>query len=133
VRRIIGPVLEARGFVMDYMDDQLYDGDGQSEVVFYRSSDCKVQSYLSSRAGEVNAMIAPLNAPNVFGLLDHSGKWQYFARFITRPDLSITRLARLSTSTYEIDEERVESVRNRILENYPSAHAGILKMFGRAE
>jgi hypothetical protein len=69
----------------------------------------------------------------VFGLLDRSGKWQYLARFIARPDLSITQLAGLSKLTYENDEERVESVRNGIVENYPSAHTGIFKMFGCAE
>jgi hypothetical protein len=43
------------------------------------------------------------------------------------------QLAGLSKSTYENDEERVESVRNGIVENYPSAHTGIFKMFGCAE
>jgi hypothetical protein len=130
VQTIVGPALEELGFVEDEVDDNVDEGGRLGAVVFYRSGDCKLQIYRSSRAGEVNSMIAPLAASNVFGLTDSSGYWQYLKRFVPRPNLSISQLAQLSSQVFESDEERIVFERDNIVKYFPYAHAGILEMFG---
>jgi len=95
--------------------------------VYYRSKDCKIQVYESSREGEVNCMIAPLDAPNEFGL--RSEKWQFLARFGTRPDSPLEELARLAKAEYESFAKPLEWVKDRIEKYFEDAHAGILEMY----
>lgn len=63
-------------------------------VVIYRGPDCKIQIYYSSREGEVNAMIGPLDAPNKHGTYDDSGEWRYFTDFEIQPTLSLEELVK---------------------------------------
>jgi len=79
VRSIVEPLLIQLGFQLEEFGDVDYYGRTAS-VMFFRSKDCKVQVYDAPREGEINCMIAPLDAANVFGLYDRSGKWQYFPR-----------------------------------------------------
>lgn len=127
VEATVGPVLAERGFVVDGVDDHPDAGGRERHVVYYRSNDCKVQVYQSSRDGEVNAMIAPPDAVNQYG--PDTKKWQYFTRFTPRPDLPLHELARVARAEYEAYSDPLEWVRDRIMNTYDSAHAGILQMY----
>ncbi len=129
VRAVVEPLLTERGFFLDEIDDTPDEGGRGQHVVYYRSNDCKIQVYESSREGEVNCMIAPLDAPNEFGL--RAKKWQYLTRFIKRPDLPLEELAELARGEYEAYENPLDWVRDRLAKYYEAAHAGILKMYGK--
>lgn len=125
VRAIIEPSLVDLGFELDNVDTDVAEGGPQGSVVYYRSNDCRMQVYLSSREGSINCMIAPLSAPNTFGPQDRSGVWQYLGRFVPRDQ---------RVNDESIDPKgpahQLEWVRARIADYYPAAHAGILEMFG---
>ena len=127
---IVGPVLAELGFTLDEIDDSPDEERGGSRhIVYYRSNDCKIQVYESSREGEINCMIAPLDAPNDFGL--RTKKWQYLTRFASRPDgVPLAELVRLAKAEYDSYTNPLEWVRDRIVRNYEAAHAGILQMYG---
>jgi hypothetical protein len=130
VQTIVGPLLKKLGFVLDEIDDSSDEGGRRQHVVYYRSNDCKIQVYESSREGEVNCMIAPLDVPNEFGL--RAKKWQYLTRFTKRPDLPLEELATIARAEYEAYANPLEWVRDRIVKYYEVAHAGILEMYGPA-
>lgn len=87
VQLLVGPALSDRGFALEQVFDGTDSGGRDLSVVYYRGPDCKIQIYESSREGETNCMIAPLSAPNEFGLRSTTTKWQYLTRFAKRPDL----------------------------------------------
>jgi hypothetical protein len=128
VRTIVEPLLKELGFVLDGIDDSPDEGGRPQHVVYYRSEDCKIQVYESSREGEVNCMIAPLDAANKFGL--RAKKWQYLTRFAKRPDLPLAELARSARAEYEAHANPLYWVRDRIVKYYEAAHAGILELYG---
>ncbi|HZC90801.1 MAG TPA: hypothetical protein VE400_09110 [Mycobacterium sp.] len=128
VQTIVGPLLTELGFVLDEVDDSPDPGGRSQHIVFYRSNDCKIQVYQSSREGETNCMIAPLGVPNEFGL--RAKKWQYLIRFARHPDLPLGELVKFTRSEYEAYANPLEWVRDRILKCYAAAHAGILEMYG---
>ena len=128
VQTIVGPVLKGLGFVLDGIDDNPDEGGRRQDVVYYLSDDCKIQVYESSREGETNCMIAPLDAPNAFGL--RAENWQFLTRFSKRPDLPLAELAALARAEYESYANPLEWVRDRIVKYYGAAHRGILEMYG---
>lgn len=69
--------------VLDELDDGPAEGGIAQSIVYYRSSDCRLQIYYSSREGAANCMIAPLDATNAFGL--RADKWQFLTRFRSVP------------------------------------------------
>jgi hypothetical protein len=128
VEAVVGPLLADLGFTLDEVDNNIDEGGRQGSVVYYKSDDCKIQIYRSSREGSVNCMIAPLDAPNVFGLYDQSYKWQYFTKFSTAPNVSLEELVQQVSFEPETDRAQLEWVRDRIAEYFEAAHAGILEM-----
>jgi len=129
VQAIIGPQLSTMGFVLDQIDDPTDEGGRPLSVVYYRGSDAKIQIYKSSREGETNCMIGPLDAPNEFGLRSKSKKWQYFTRFVPRPDLPLDQLTQMARTEYESYETPLFWVRSRIEKYYEAAHTGILQRY----
>jgi hypothetical protein len=127
VQTIVGPLLERLGFVLTEIDNSPDEGGRRQHVVYYRSSDCKIQIYGSSREGETNCMIAPIDAPDSFGL--RAGKWQFLTRFSKRPDLPLAELAELAKAEYNAYANPLEWVRDRIAKSYEAARAGILEMY----
>ena len=127
VQSIVGPLLADLGFTLDEIDDGPDEGGRQQHVVYYRSSDCKIQIYDSRREGEVNCMIAPQNASNAFGL--RAKKWHVLTRFAELPNLSLTEAAHLARAELDAYPNRLEWVRARIAKFYDAAHAGILAMY----
>jgi hypothetical protein len=130
VQSVVGPLLADLGFELDEIDDAVDEGGRPGSVVYYRSRDCKIQIYKSSREGSVNCMIAPLNAVNNFGPRDQSSNWQYLNKFSPAPDLPLEELVKSVSFEAKTDNERLEEVRDRIAEYYDDAHAGILKTYG---
>jgi hypothetical protein len=129
VETIVGPLLAEKGFTLDGADDSPDERGGNRHIVYYRSNDCKIQIYKSSREGEVNCMIAPLDAANEFGL--RGDRWQYFTRFVERPNLPLDELIRAARAEYDSYSNPLEWVRDRIADSYEQAHSGILNMYGK--
>jgi hypothetical protein len=127
VQKIVGPVLKGLGFILDGIDDNPDEGGRRQDVVYYRSDDCKLQIYDSSREGEINCMIAPLSAPNQFGLT--TKKWHYISRFSKRSDLPPQERLRVAIAEAKAYENQLDWVRDRIAKHYESAHAGILEKY----
>ncbi|MCP2627939.1 hypothetical protein [Mycolicibacterium smegmatis] len=125
VEAVVGPLLAELGFRLDETDNTP-DRGGDRYIAYYRRKDCKLQIYQSSRDGETNCMIAPLGAPNEFGLRNE--KWQYLTRFTKRPNLPATELIQIARREYESYSNSLEWVRDRIRANYESAHASIRTM-----
>lgn len=130
VESIVGPTLADLGFTFDAVDDYRDEGGRRVEVVYYRSSDCKIQIYSSSREGSINCMIAPLGASNEFGLKHPSSEWQFLKRFSSTPRASLEELAKSASYEQLPDHDLLEKVRKLIADYYDDAHAGIIEMYG---
>lgn len=138
VRSIVEPLLNELGFQRDEYDDNVDEGDPDAHkggrrgaVVFFRSDDSKMQIYDSTRDGSINCMIAPLDAPNIFGPYDRSGKWQYLPRFAIRQGIPLEEIMKDNLAVaFPTMNQLLESVRNRIEKYFPIAHDGVLEMSG---
>jgi hypothetical protein len=133
VQLIVGPVLSDKGFTLEQIDDGTDEGGRYLSVVYYRGHDCKVQIYKSAREGETNCMIAPLYAPNEFGLRSTSKKWQYLTRFAKRPDAPLKELMQMARSEYESYDDPLHWVKARVEKDFDAARAGILEMYPPSE
>lgn len=127
VQAILGPVLTELGFVVDEIDDDPDAGGRERHIVYYRSSDCRMQIYQSAREGEVNCMIAPLDSPNAFGLT--AKRWHYISRFSKRPDVPAQERLRIAIAEANSYADPLLWVRDRIVKHYDTAHAAILEMY----
>jgi hypothetical protein len=130
VEATLGPLLQEMGFVMDMVDDGPDEGGIARNIVYYRSTDCKLQIYYSSREGEINCMIAPLDALNKFGL--NSKKWHFISRFSKRPDIPLQEQLQIALAEVQSYENRLDWVKDRIIRHYEDAHAAILEKYGGA-
>jgi hypothetical protein len=131
VRSIVEPLLIGLGFQLDEYDGDVDEWGRRGSVVFFRSEDCLIQIYDSSRDGGLNCMIAALDAPKVFGPHDQSGKWQYLPRFALRQGVPLEEIGKDNlTVDFPTTRQLLESVRGRIEKYFPSAHEGILEMDG---
>lgn len=128
VETTLGPLLAELGFILDEVDDTPDEGGIERHIVYYRSFDCKMQIFDCSREGEVNCMIAPLEAPNEFGLT--SMRWHYITKFSKRPNVSPQERLRIAIAGANAYEDPVQWVKDRIVKHYETAHAGILVMYG---
>ncbi|MCV7444278.1 hypothetical protein [Mycobacterium paraense] len=124
VQATVGPLLAELGFALDEVDDSPDQGGIERHIVYYRSNDCKIQIYESSREGEVNCMIATLDAPNEFGLT--SKQWHYISKFSRRSDIPPDERLRLAIAEAKSYANPLEWVRDRIAKHYEAAHAGVL-------
>ncbi|MCG7598116.1 hypothetical protein [Mycobacterium sp. PSTR-4-N] len=123
VEAIVGPVLAVRGFMLDQVDDESDSGGRDLHVVYYRSPDCRIQVYQSSREGETNAMIAPSNAPNQLGL--NAPGWQFLTTFIEQPAGPIAEVIEKARLEYHAYGEPLLWVRDRIVKYFDAARARI--------
>lgn len=131
VQSIVEPLLTELGFELVGYDDHIDEGGSQDSVVFFRSKDCKIQIYDSNRGGEINCMIAALDAPDVFGLHDRSGKWQYLPRYAIWQGVSPEEIMKDKLPVdFPTTSQFLESVRRRIEKYYPVAHAGVIATDG---
>lgn len=77
VERYMASILAARGFAIEWVDSDLEYGESPAWAAFYRGPDCKLQLCWSSREGGLHFLLAPLDAPNKFGLDDGFKTWRY--------------------------------------------------------
>lgn len=77
VEKYLGSAISRRGFTLDAMEPDFVYGERPAWAVYYRGTDCKLQVCWSAREGGVDFMLAPLDAPNEFGLVNNSKKWQF--------------------------------------------------------
>lgn len=129
VRSIVEPLLIQLGFQLDEFSDVDKSG-RKASVVFFRSKDCKIQVYDAPREGEINCMIAPLDAANVLGLYDHSGKWQYLPMFAIRQGVALEEIRETNLPDFPTTNQFLVSVRGRIEKYFPIARDGVLAMGG---
>jgi len=127
----IGPLLEKMGFAVDEIDDSPDKGGLERNIVYYRSCDCKLQVYYYRREGEINCMIAPLDASNEFGL--DSKKWYFISHFSKRPDIPPKERLKLAIAEMQSYDNKLDWLRDRITKHYEAAHAGILEKYGSPE
>lgn len=127
VQSIVGPVLSSLGFTLDSTDANVDESGRFGSVVYYKSADCRIQIYQSSREGSVNCMIAPLDAQNEFGPRDKSFKWQYLTKFAPMPDAPLEELIEAVSFEPKATAEQLQWVRDNISRYYETAHAGVLK------
>jgi hypothetical protein len=59
-------------------------------VIYYRSQDCKLQICWSARDGGIDFLLAPLDAPYEFGLLNGSKKWRLMLMLSNEHDDLVT-------------------------------------------
>jgi hypothetical protein len=127
VERTLGPLLSKLGFVMEEVDDGPDEGGIPRHIAYFKSADCRLQVYDSSREGEINCMIAPLDAPKKFGL--NAEKWHYISRFSKRSDLPPKERLRVAIAEAQAYANPFEWVRDRIAKHYERAHASILELY----
>lgn len=77
VDRYLGPTLAKLGFIPQAVDSTVTYGDRPAWAVYYRGIDCKLQVCWSARDGGIDFLLAPLEAPDEFGLAGKSQGWQY--------------------------------------------------------
>lgn len=129
VQNIIGPLMSSLGFKLDGIDDDVDEGGRRGVAVFYRSRDCKMQVYWSSRKFEINAMIAPLEAPNEHGLYNRSSQWHYLTEFIDKPHLSLEEMVKELENNkdhFTSDIAWLTWLRDQIEKQFDNAHARIV-------
>jgi hypothetical protein len=73
----MGATLTALGFALDGVNPDVLYGERPAWAVFYRGPDCKLQVCWSDRDGGIDFMLAPLDAPNEFGLDNRLKKWRF--------------------------------------------------------
>lgn len=134
-QEIVGPLLTRMGFVLHGVDNSVDEGGPKGSVIFYQGQDCKIQIYhRSSREGEINAMIAPVAAPDEYGLYNRSRMWHYFNEFADEPKPPLEELVeklKAERDNFKTTSRWLEWIKNeRIARYYESAHAAILQKYG---
>ncbi|WP_197380557.1 hypothetical protein [Mycolicibacterium mengxianglii] len=117
------------GFALEEVDDRVDEGGRNGVAVFYRGSDCKLQIYFSTRAGEINCMIASSDAPNEHGLYGKARNWRYLTEFVPRPDLPLEELVSLmrdQRENFATSTTWLTWLREQIANNFEVARTGIL-------
>ncbi|CAJ1497925.1 hypothetical protein [[Mycobacterium] holstebronense] len=130
VRRIVDPFLSGLGFAVEEVDEFVDEGGLTSSVAYYRGPDCKIQVYHYSREGEINAMIAPLSAPNELGAYGRSKKWRHLSDFADTADLPLevlVRKLREERAACDTTSKRLEWLTRRIAEDLDSARTAIVQ------
>ncbi|OBA59472.1 hypothetical protein A5647_17670 [Mycobacterium sp. 1100029.7] len=76
LNQFLKPTLLRFGFNLDEIRDAEPYGNLPAWALYYRRADCKLQICWSSRDGGIDFLLAPLDAPNEFGLRSKSKKWK---------------------------------------------------------
>lgn len=77
VAQYLEPTLAKFGFALDEVMSDIVYGESPAWATFYRGPDCKLQLCWSSRVGGLHFLLAPMDAPNQFGLADGFKTWRY--------------------------------------------------------
>jgi len=76
VERFLNPTLSHAGFKLSQIDDPTVYQNRPAWAIYYSGKDCKLQICWSARDGGIDFLLAPLDAPNEFGLANASKKWR---------------------------------------------------------
>jgi hypothetical protein len=118
--RFLEPTLEHAGFHLEEIDEAMIYGDRPAWAAYYRGQDCKLQICWSARDGGIDFMLAPTDAPNEFGLLNQSKKWQFMLLLSSARD-------DLPTPAPDADDEEVVSWLRALFEiHFVSARDALL-------
>ena len=123
LERFLEPTASAAGLNLDEVQDPVSYGDRPAWAIYYRGQDCKLQVLWSSRNGGTNFMIAPLDAPNEFGLANQSKKWRYMLQLSNaHDDLATPRVGAdadtVMTWLKALFEIHFDSARNALLSKH---------------
>jgi hypothetical protein len=77
VEKYMGPTLSRYGFELEAIEPAVEYGERPAWAVYFHSVDCKLQVSWSAREGSVDFMLAPVDAPTEFGLVNKSKKWRF--------------------------------------------------------
>jgi hypothetical protein len=72
----LAATLSHAGFKLSQLDDPTVYQNRPAWVIYYSANDCKLQVCWSARDGGIDFLLAPLDAPNEFGLSNASKKWR---------------------------------------------------------
>jgi len=118
--RFLEPTLSHAGFKLDEVDGAAIYGDRPAWAIYYCCQDCKLQVCWSARDGGIDFMLAPLDAPNEFGLLNRSRKWHFMLMLSNARD-------ELSTPGLDADDDTVMSWLKALFEvHFEPAHTALL-------
>jgi hypothetical protein len=88
--RFLEPALRHGAFTLDEVEDAAIYGGRPAWAIYYRGQDCKLQVCWSARDGGIDFMLAPLDAPYEFGLLNRSKKWHFMLKLSNAHDDIVT-------------------------------------------
>lgn len=125
VDRVVGKTLARFDLTLDEAFDGTDAGGRALSICYYRGRNCKLQIYYWEREFETNCMIAPVAAPNEFGLLGEYKQWQFLTKFVARSDRPIAEAMFAATAEYRSHAEPLEWVRARIDRYYDQACTGV--------
>lgn len=94
----LGPTLARLGFASEAVHSAVVCEGRPAWAVYYRSSDCKLQVCWLARERGVDFMLAPIDAPDTFGLAGSSDGWRYLLTLSQSHD-------DLQTPAIDADEE----------------------------
>lgn len=118
--RFLEPTLSQAGFKLDVVQEPILYGGRPAWAVYYRSKDCKLQVCWSARDGGIDFMLAPLDAPNEFGLTNDSKKWHFMLMLSDVHD-------GLKTPGLDAEDGAVMSWLKALFDiHFDSAHAALL-------
>ena len=90
LERFLDPTLSQAGFRLSAIEDPTVYHGRAAWVIYFLSDDCKLQICWSAREGGIDYLLAPLDAPDEFGLLNQSNKWRLMLLLSTARDDLVT-------------------------------------------
>jgi hypothetical protein len=90
LERFLEPTLSQAGFKLEELDDNAVYQNRPAWAIYYRGQDCKLQISWSARDGGIDYFLAPLDAPNEFGLANESKKWHLMLMLSNVRDALVT-------------------------------------------
>ncbi|MCV7329415.1 hypothetical protein H7J81_04810 [Mycobacterium cookii] len=112
------------GFRLSQLDDPTVYQGRPAWAIYYAGKDCKLQVCWSARDGGIDFLLAPLEAPNEFGLSNASKKWHLMLMLSKAHD-------DLATPVPDADDEAEMSWLKALFEiHFESAHAALLSSDG---
>ncbi len=88
--QFLEPTLRHAGFTVAEVEGAAIYGDRPAWAIYYQGTDCKLQVCWSARDGGIDFMLAPLDAPYEFGLLNRSKKWNFMLKLSHAHDDLVT-------------------------------------------
>ncbi len=100
LERHLGAAFSSHGFMREEVVDPIDYHGRPAGAVFYRALDCKLQICWSLREGSEDFMLAGIDAPNEFGLVNKSKRWHFMLRLDDTEDGLTTPLLTSSPETW---------------------------------